>query len=333
MQKSRPIVIAILVLVSMMLVSGCVGQSSSSTPATIGPLPNDGLAIASFFAEPTSVDVGDAVTFTLQVENVGGVTAANVAAYLQGVEGQWRELTSGNPLVHYSIKQVRTLLPSNPTFNQAGDTDMVTWMYKTPTIAPGLQNFPADVTATVLYDYNTTGAMVIKAVGDSFLRTEYIAKSRTPVGPSITNTNAPVKILIPDTVSSYYIRVKDSASDAAFQYFPVQFKLVNVGSGYPLTNGIPGAIYGTISLRGPGNPVFSECLGQTNVADIVIGTDSAGADLARLKTSQGAVTVSCIMRLAKNSFVLQDEQIRLDFNLGYRYYIQRSLQVSISSLQ
>lgn len=324
-----PFKVILLVLIAAVAVAGCVGQAPASEQREVKVVANDGLQITSFTAEPSSVDVGDTVIFTLETENVGGITATNVLAHLLGVEGSWRELTPGNPLVVESAKSLGSLLPPNPQFNQPGDFKVQTWTYKTPTIAPGL-SYPASVAAEVLYNYNTTGALTIKAIGESFLRTEYLAKGRRPAGPVLTNTNAPVKILIPD--ADYYINVDDGDEADSFQFKSVQFKLSNVGSGYPITDGVPGAVVGKISVRGPGSPVFSECLGQANTADVVIDTGTLGADLARLRTAQGAVTISCTMKLNKNAFVLQDEQIRLDFNLGYRYYIQAGTTVTISSI-
>jgi len=326
-QKAQGLLVFIVAAIA--ITAGCVGQAPSTRPVTVAA--NDGLQITTFTAEPSSVDVGDTVIFTLEAENVGGVDATSIVAHLLGVEGQWRELTAGNPLVADSSKSLGLLGPPNPSFNQPGDFKVTTWTYKTPTIAPGLM-YPASVKAEILYNYNTTGALVIKAIGEQFLRTEYYAKSKTPAGPVITNTNAPVKILVPETQASYYITVDDSAEAEQYQYKPVQIRLSNVGSGYPITDGTPGAIYGKISVRGPGNPIFSECLDQRDVADVTINPATSGADLARLRTSNGAVTISCVVRLDKNAFVLQDEQLRFDFNLGYRYYIQKSVDITISSI-
>jgi len=328
MAKSAVLVFA---LIAIAIAAGCIGQTAPAREVKV--VANDGLQITSFTAEPTSVDVGDFVIFTLEVENVGGVSSSSAVAHLLGVEGQWREPTPGNPLVTDSYQLLGALAPPNPTFSQPGDFKVAAWTYKTPTLATGLLNFPATVTAEVIYAYNTTGALVIKTIGETFLRTEYSAKGRTPAGPALTTTNAPVKILVPEAQANYYIRVDDDEAAADYQYKPVQFRLVNVGSGYPLTNGIAGAVEGVISIRGPGNPIFSECLGQTDTADVIISTSAAGADLARLRTAQGAVTISCTARLSKAAFELQDEQIRLDFNLGYVYYIQKPVQVLISSVE
>jgi hypothetical protein len=318
----------VLLVFSLVFVAGCVGQAPG--PAEVRVAPNDGLQIVQFEADPSAVDVGDSVIFTLAAQNAGGTDATNVIARLLGVEGQWRELD--NSLVVSSAKQLGNLLPPNPLFSQPGDYKVTTWTYKTPPIPPGLE-VDSTVTAELLYSYSTTGSMTVRAIGERFLETEYFPKARTPSGPIVFNTNAPVKILIPDVQSAYYIRVEDDPEDAARQLKPIQFKLSNVGAGFPVTGGVPGAITGAISVRGPGNPFFQDCLGQTATPDVLIQPGTLGAELSKLRTSKGEVTISCVVSLDKNAFVLQDEQIRIDFNLAYRYFIQSPLTVKITSFR
>ena len=323
---SRLRVAPIALVFAVVAVAGCIGQAGPGQLVSS----NDGIQIVDFSGEPSRVDVGDSVIFTLNIQNVGGTDAINVIARLLGVEGQWRELTG--QLVDQSAKNIGDLIPPNPLFNQPGDFKSTTWTYRTPALPPGL-TVDSVVTAEVLYTYSTTGSMTLRAIGETFLETEYFPKNRIPEGPVIFNTNAPVKILIPDAQLNYYIRVEDDPTDAAVQLKPVQFKLINVGSGFPITGGVPGAIFGTISLRGPGNPIFQDCLGQSGVTDVTIDPGTLGAELSKLRTSNGEVTISCVVALDKNSFVLQDEQIRIDFDLSYRYFIQAPTTLSISSLR
>ncbi|HID25097.1 MAG TPA: hypothetical protein EYP23_01345, partial [Thermoplasmata archaeon] len=65
----------------MILVAGCTTQAP--------PTPENGLVITEFYAEPTVVEEGEPVTFFLEVENKGDVTAEYVTAQLYGVEGMW----------------------------------------------------------------------------------------------------------------------------------------------------------------------------------------------------------------------------------------------------
>jgi hypothetical protein len=314
-------------LFSIVLIAGCVGQAPSTTMKVS---PDDGLQSVQFEAEPSSVDVGDSVIFTLAVQNVGGTDATNVIARLLGIEGQWRYLNGS--LVGSTSKNLGNLKPPNTLYNQPGDMKSVTWTYKTPTIPPGL-NVDTTVQSEVLYSYNTTGSLTYRVIGDRFLKMEYFPKNKVPQGPVIFNTNAPVKILIPTAHSGYYIRIEDSSEDPTAQQKPIQFELVNVGSGFPISGGIAGAIFGTISLRGPGNPTFQDCLGQSGTSKVTIEPGTIGADISKLRTSKGKVTISCAISLNRDAFVLQDEQISLDFNLGYRYYLQTPLTVKVSSVQ
>lgn len=321
---------AILPVVAIVFIAGCIGQAPEPGKE-VRIAADDGIVILDFSVEPADLRVDDTAVFTLQIENQGGVEAGNVLASLSGVEGQWRK-PGTNDLAGLTVKELGKLQPPNPDFNEPGDFKVVTWTLKAPAFPPGLRTV-SPVTVNVIYDYNTTGSLNIRAIGERFLRTEYTPKGRIPPGPVVTNTNAPVKINIPPERSSYYIVVDDDPEADDLQSFPVIIKLQNVGSGFPVTGGQPGAIFGRISVRGPGSPVFKECLGRSGSADVEITPGSLGAEVARLRASKGEATISCTVELQKQAFLLQDESIRLDFNLGYRYSIQKQIGVAVSSFR
>ncbi len=323
-------VLAMLPVLAVVFIAGCIGQAPGPS-GEVRIAADDGLVIVDFSIEPSDLRVDDSAIFTLQVENQGGVVASNVIAFLSGIEGQWRE-TGSNNLAGLTNKELGRLQAPNPDFGEPGDFKVTTWTYKTPALPPGLRT-SLPVTANVVYDYNTTGSLNIRAIGERFLRTEYLPKGRIPPGPVITNTNAPVKIDIPAERGSYYIVVDDDPEADDLQQFPVIIRLHNVGSGFPVTGGLPGAVFGTIAVRGPGSPVFSDCLGQSGSADVEITPNSLGGEIARLRTSNGAATISCTVELQKQAFLLQDESIRIDFNLGYRYFIQSAKDVVVSSFR
>ncbi len=316
----------LLIVFALVFASGCIGQ----TQRPVRVVSNDGLQIIDFFAEPVDVEVGDTVLFTLQAENVGGTQARNVVGLLENVEGQWREVTGGPALP--TAQQMDNLDPPNPRFNQPGDFDVATWIFRTPDLAPGLE-YDATVTGKVIYDYNTSGAISIRALGETFLETEYLAKGKRPTGPEVFNTFAPVQIVINDRFLEHFIVVRDDASDPQIQNFPILIELVNVGSGFPITDGEPGTIFGAIKVSGPGNPVWQECLGNTNTNTAAISPNTLGAEIAKLKATRGKATIACTVSLNKNAFAISDESIRLDFFLEYRYYIQTPITVRISSFR
>lgn len=320
--------VLLLSLVGILLVSGCIGQRSVTV------LENDGLRIAEFSAEPQDVDANDAVTFTLQVENVGYVDATDVNVSLGGVENSWRTLS--NALIADTndfSKRYTRLFPPNPKFNQPGDLRVASWIFKTPELPPGLQ-VDRRVDANVLYNYKTTGSITVRAIGEQYLRTNYIAKGKTVQAPDIFNTNAPVKLLWPTTGpwANYYIRVDDAADAELFQEKAIQIRLVNVGSGFPITDGVPGRVYGNITIRGPAK--FRDCLGSQNTPNVYITPGTLGADLSKLKVSKGEVTLSCILVIDKSVFLnraIPEEPIIMNFDLDYRYYLTAPVTVSVNS--
>ena len=323
-------VIVLIALLGILVVSGCIGQRQ------VNILENDGLRIAEFTAEPGSVDLNDPVTFTLQIENVGFVDATDVNVSLGGIENNWRTSTGGLVLDSNEFtKKYSKLFPPNPQFNQPGDMRISSWIFKTPELPPGL-DVDRQVDANILYNYKTTGSITVRAVGEQYLRTNYIAKGKTVPAPQIFNTNAPVKLLWPETGNwpGYYIRVDDSADADAEQERPIQIRLVNIGSGFPITDNVPGRVFGNITIRGPAK--FRDCLGSQDTNNVFITPGTVGADLSKLKIAKGEVTLSCIIVIDKGVFMqrgIPDEPIILNFDLDYRYYLTAPVTVKINSFK
>ena len=326
--KKISFVVILIALIGVLFVSGCVGQRQ----VTI--FENDGLRIADFSAEPGAVDAGDVVTFVSSVENVGYVDATDIQVSLGGVENNWKTV-SGNLIADSNefTKKYSKMFPPNPAYNQPGDLRVASWIFKTPDVPPGLE-VDSRVDVNVLYNYKTTGSITVRAVGEQYLKTNYIAKGQSVPGPLIYNTNSPVKLLWPETGSwlGYYIRVDDSPEAELEQERAIQVKLVNVGSGFPITDNVPGRIYGNITIRGPAK--FRDCLGFQNTNNVLITPGTLGADLAKLKIAKGEVTISCIVSINKDLFMqrgIPDEPIILNFDLDYRYYLTKPVEIKINS--
>ncbi|MBI5332565.1 MAG: hypothetical protein HZB65_03260 [Candidatus Aenigmarchaeota archaeon] len=326
--KKTGIVLILFALIGVLLVSGCVGQRS------VTMLENDGLRVVDFSAEPTTADAGDVITFTGSVENVGYVDATDVEVSLGGIENNWKTAT-GSLIADSNefTKKYSKLFSPNPTYNQPGDLRVASWIFKTPDVPPGLE-VDRRVDINVLYNYKTTGSITLRAVGEQYLKTNYVAKGQTVPGPLVYNTNSPVKLLWPDTGSwqSYYIRVDDSSDAELEQEKAVQIRLINIGSGFPITDNVPGRVYGNITIRGPAK--FRDCLGFQNTNTVKITPGTLGADLAKLKIVKGEVTISCIVSINKDLFMqrgIPDEPIILDFDLDYRYYLTKSAEIRINS--
>src|SRR3990167_7072510 len=135
----------ILLIASVVLISGCVNNRAVKTSE------NRGVTINSFTASPLQAYTGERVLFDLEVENIGGTTARNVQVDLFGVEGQWKD-AFGNIIGDTQTKQIGTLRPPLTERNIPGDFKLVQWQLQTPTIPQGISP-NLQVEARVTYDY------------------------------------------------------------------------------------------------------------------------------------------------------------------------------------
>jgi len=218
------------------------------------------------------------------------------------------------------------LAPPNPQFNQPGDFDIETWNYRTPAIPSGL-TVPFKVNAFVYFDYSTTGSVAWTLVDKEFYRVNYARTQKKPAGPVVSNTNAPVKILVPASQSDYFI-LFDPSNPTNTK--PVQIELVNVGSGFPVSETLPGRLDGNITIQGPGNARFSECLGKTNTKTVNI--DNTNVDYIRLSVAGGRSTISCSITFDAGTSLVGEDIVRLNFDLRYLYYLQAPVTLTVSSI-
>ena len=270
------------------------------------------------------VGEGEIITFMLDVENQGGTDATFVKAELSGVEGSWRE-TDGSLVVDTLPKWGEiTLRAPDLENNIPGDYKTTFWRLKTPDV-PQLTYTLPPVIAKVTYNYHTTGSIQIHALGETYYRTEFSAKGKPVPNPmTVQNTNAPVQILLTDKTNP--IIVEDTADADEIQVFPVRFVLKNVGSGFPITEGVPGKFFGTIQLAGPFK--FYDCLGQQDTPRIDITEESE--EFAKLKTKSGEAIISCELYVPRSVWgERQEETIDMKFDLFYRYYIDSSVSIKV----
>ena len=308
--------ILILFILSVVAIAGCVGQRQTTVA------PNDGLVITEFSDDNDKVDEGENVAFTLGVENQGGTDASNVIAELVGIEQTWRDI-DGELLLDTQSKDLKNMLRPDPQFNIPGDLKTAIWRLKTPSLPQLTQ--PFTVKAKVTYDYNTTGAITIKAASKTFIRAKYAGDSTQIQNPmTITNTNAPVKISLTDKIPPIIFDDTDTGDNE--QDFVVQFILKNVGSGFPITDSVPGKVLGNIKLLGPFE--FRDCLGAQNTNEVELNEDNV--DFAKLKISSGEVKISCVVTISKDTWgARQEETATILFDLVYRYWIDKEVIVTV----
>ena len=322
-------VFLVLLIVSVVLISGCVNNRAVKTSE------NRGVTINSFSASPLQAYTGEQVLFDLEIENIGGTTAKNVQADLFGVEGQWRD-SLGNIIDSTLTKWGSIVLkPPVPSRNIPGDFRITQWELTTPDIPQGITaNLPIE--ARVTYDYNTSGHLGVKLISqDEFRRQQLIGEQSSGPAFVIVNSNGPLKLSIPERYQTPII--VDTESTAQFETYPFRIQIDNVGDGFPITpeddgriRGIGGRLQGTIDIFGPGVE-FEDCLGIRSGTHI----DLDDADiLVRLRQiGQGSLPVACNIKIDKNVWQGRPEDtLQFIFNIRYRYYVSESVNVQVVGL-
>ena len=322
-------VFLVLLIVSVVLISGCVNNRAVKTGE------NRGVTINSFSASPLQAYAGEQVLFDLEIENIGGTTAKNVQADLFGVEGQWRD-SLGNIIDSTLTKWGSIVLkPPVPSRNIPGDFRITQWELTTPNIPQGITaNLPIE--ARVTYDYNTSGHLGVKLISqDEFRRQQLIGEQSSGPAFVIVNSNGPLKLSIPERYQTPII--VDTESTAQFETYPFRIQIDNVGDGFPITpeddgriRGIGGRLQGTIDIFGPGVE-FEDCLGIRSGTHI----DLDDADiLVRLRQiGRGSLPIACNIKIDKNIWQGRAEDtLQFIFNIRYRYYVSEAVNVQVVGL-
>ncbi len=315
----------VLLILTVVLVSGCVGQRA----VKVGE--NRGVTINSFTASPVQAYTGESVLFDVEIENIGGTTARNAQADLFGIEGQWRD-SLGNTADSTQTKFGSLVLkPPVPSRNIPGDFRIAQWELTTPNIPQGITaNLPIEVRVT--YDYNTSGHLGVKLVSQDEYRRKQLLGEEVTNAFEIVNSNGPLKLSIPERYQTPIII--DTESSVQFETYPFRIQIDNVGDGFPITpeddgriRGIGGRLQGTIDIFGPGVE-FEDCLGIRGGTHI----DLDDADiLVRLRQiGSGSLPVACNVKINKNVWANRAEDtLQFIFNIRYRYYVSETANVQV----
>lgn len=324
----KKVPLMLVLLVAVVLASGCVNQRAVKTGE------NRGVTINSFTASPASAYTGERVLFDLEIENIGGTTAKNVQADLFGVEGQWRD-SLGNAVDSTLTKWGSIVLkPPVPSRNIPGDFRITQWELTTPNIPQGI-TANLQIEARVTYDYNTSGHLGVKLVSQDEFRRKQLLGEQVKNAFEIVNSNGPLKLSIPERYQTPII--VDTESAAQFETYPFRVQIDNVGDGFPITpeddgriRGIGGRLQGTIDLFGPGVQ-FDDCLGIRSGTHI----DLDNADiLVRLRQiGRGSLPIACNVKIDKNVWRGRaDDTLQFIFNIRYRYYVAQVANVQVIGL-
>jgi hypothetical protein len=313
---------AVLLILLVVLVAGCTG---SSRPVKIDS--SRGLTINNFVADPVNVDDGEFVTFSLELENIGGTTASNAQVDLFGVENHWRD-SAGNLIPDTQTKVLGTLKPPQPSNNVPGDLKFVSYQFKTPDVPEGIRE-ASRVIARVTYDYDTNGILDIPALTVDEIR-QRETNNKPIESPTIVDSAGPIKIAVETKNNFLPIRV-DLQDASPTQEWPLRVIFKNVGDGFPITQDDfnivgGGRIKGKLTIFGAGNPQFADCLGESGTNEIDLDSTDIPVNLRR----DGTYAVPCMISIDKAAWGERPfDFVKLQFELFYKYYVEDSATINV----
>jgi hypothetical protein len=282
-------ILALLMLIGVVLASGCVGQTTTTPVAG-----TNGLVISDFSPDSNKVMAGDTINLNLEVQNVGGAPADTVTANIYGVpigtgDFDWN-LQSGQE----TFTLANQLLP--PEEGIPGEIATYVWTLRAP------RGVKSDTTNTfdlrISYNYKTDVTGVLTFVSQTYwnsLTKEEKAALASKAGVSqLTQTGGPLSITL-------YAgqRTRPFVIDPSVTMYKLRITINNVGGGEPS---------GPITLN--------QALSSTGVRIACPPELSAlGVTLSRGKTA----SFSCDINLDNTGIAnKQDFTISLSFNYGWR---------------
>ena len=287
-------ILPLLMLIGIVLASGCVGQTPTKPPAG-----TNGLIISDFSPDTSTLMADDSINLNLEVENVGGAEASTINVNLYGVtfgtgDFDW-QLTSGDQI----FKLADQLLP--PEEGIPGEMTTYVWTLKAPKGIKSDTTYSFDT--RVEYDYSTdvTGILtfVSKKYWDSLSKSEKDALVSKAGISQLTQTGGPLSVTL-------YAgqRTRPFVVDPVENEYTMRVTINNVGSGEPKD---------TIQL--------SSAEASSGIDIICPNTP---IKLSRGKTASFSCTVTLTNTNIMNK---QDFTISLSFNYGWR--VDSSTEVTV----
>jgi hypothetical protein len=284
-------ILALLMLIGVVLASGCVGQTTTTPVAG-----TNGLVISDFSPDSNKVMAGDTINLNLEVQNVGGAPADTVTANIYGVPigpgaFDW-SLESGEQ----TFTLANQLLP--PEEGIPGEIATYVWTLRAP------KGVKSDTTNTfdlrINYDYSTDVTGVLTFVSQDYwnsLTKEEKAALASKAGVSqLTQTGGPLSIIL-------YAgqRSRPFVIDPSVTMYKLRITINNVGGGEPS---------GPIRLNQASSSTGVTIACPPEISD-------PGVTLSRGKTA----SFSCDINLGEAAMAIankQDFTISLSFNYGWR---------------
>ncbi|MBI4020135.1 MAG: hypothetical protein HY367_02280 [Candidatus Aenigmarchaeota archaeon] len=213
--SSRKGLAILLMLVSVVIVSGCTSGGPSTGP---------GVQILQWEPDLAQVDSGEHVKLIFEVQNQGTEEALNVFSRLSGIDpNDWAPISPSTDIL------LNDLLPFDQRTGTPGATETDIYDLLAPELPEGIRQTYSP-TLSIYYTYRTTASKQITIVNEDELSVLAQQGKSLPTQPS-QSSSGPMTIQIntPGPVRAV------TTGFTGFKTFPIQFDIRNIGGGYLTT--------------------------------------------------------------------------------------------------
>jgi hypothetical protein len=207
------IVVAVAILFLFPNILGGLFSGGTSAPIGVGP-GTAGVVITSFVATPAITEAGEEVTFTLTVQNKGGIDADNIDYTIFGLT-DWDSVNSDED-------GSNTLTREDPTRQIVGETSVQEW---SATSNEKNTDITYPVTARVDYSYETESDVVLTLYGRDNPNVKGRGVTQSSIG-QIAVTGGPLSVVPKGTIPLI----------GSKQEFTMSFDITNIGGGRTYTD-------------------------------------------------------------------------------------------------
>jgi hypothetical protein len=290
-------ILPLLMLIGVVLASGCVGQTTTTTTGT------NGLIISDFSPDASNLMAGDSVNLNLEVQNVGGAKASNIKFDLYGVTfgtGNYDWALTGES--SYTLPS--PLMP--PEEGISGEMSTYVWTIKSPSGIKSDTTYPFDVRVEYNYSTDVTGTLtfVSKDYWNSLSKTEKEALASKAGISQLTQTGGPISITL-------YAgqRTRPFVVDTEQAQYIMRVTVNNIGSGEP-------------------RDVIKLLPEEGSTGIMISCPDAAKTDGVKLSRGKTA-SFSCTLTLSNPEKIVnkQDFTIALGFSYGWR--VDSSTEITV----
>ncbi|MDI6825988.1 MAG: hypothetical protein QMD36_02200 [Candidatus Aenigmarchaeota archaeon] len=288
-------ILLLLMLIGVVLASGCLGTQPKEIPVGM-----NGLIIPDFSPDANKIMAGDTVNLYLEVQNVGGAKASDINVSLYGVtfaeppgEYDW-QVAQGKLSFRFSEEGISQLLP--PEEGIPGEIATYFWTFKAPTGIKADTTYSFDVRVEYNYLTDVSGILtfVSKDYWNRLSKSEKEALSTKAGVTQLRQTGGPIAVKLYAGV-----RERPFVIDPAQINYTIRVDINNVGSGEP-------------------KDVIKLISEKSSTGITISCPDEVKTKGIRLSAGKTA-SFSCTLTLGKTDILnKQDFSIALGFNYDWR---------------